>query len=136
EAPFVLVVGDRVLRGRIDAVYRRDGHLELVDFKTGSEPAEGDRGAGVQLDLYALAAVDAWGEPVDGLRTTYCYLRATEPARLVSTDWDEARLAAVRATLADQLAAIAGDRFPATPGSWCTRCEFLPFCGPGQRSTG
>src|SRR5262249_20388881 len=105
-------------------------------FKTGLEPAEGDRGAGVQLDLYALAAVDAWGESVDGLRTTYCYLRAGQPAILASTDWDSTRLEAVRAALKEQLSTIGRDRFPATTGAWCTRCEFLPFCQPGQRSTG
>ena len=38
EAPFALAVadgGEHLVRGRIDAVYERDGRLELVDFKTG-----------------------------------------------------------------------------------------------------
>src|SRR5207237_6426014 len=60
EAPFVVVVGDRVVRGRIDAVYERDGRVELVDFKTGLRPAEGDPSAQSQLDLYGLAAVETW----------------------------------------------------------------------------
>ncbi|MGI9021752.1 MAG: UvrD-helicase domain-containing protein, partial [Acidimicrobiales bacterium] len=38
EAPFVLALGQHVVRGRIDAVYERDGRIELVDFKTGRQP--------------------------------------------------------------------------------------------------
>src|SRR5206468_8949773 len=38
EAPFVVVVGGRMVRGRIDAVSERDGRTELVDFKTGRRP--------------------------------------------------------------------------------------------------
>ncbi|MCA1842548.1 MAG: ATP-dependent helicase, partial [Actinobacteria bacterium] len=79
EAPFVLVAGEHVVRGRIDAVYQRDGRLELVDFKTGRAAAMGDRPATLQLNLYGLAAVDTWGADPDRLRTTYCYLRQDGP---------------------------------------------------------
>ena len=55
EAPFLLVVDGRIVRGRVDAAYERDGRFEVVDFKTGRTPAEGDPGANAQLDLYAVA---------------------------------------------------------------------------------
>ncbi|MGH9278323.1 MAG: UvrD-helicase domain-containing protein, partial [Acidimicrobiales bacterium] len=65
EAPFVLAAGRHVVRGRVDAVYRRDGRLELVDFKTGRASSVGDRPATLQLNLYGLAAVDTWGADPD-----------------------------------------------------------------------
>ena len=132
EAPFVLVVEGVLVRGRIDAVYRRDGKLELVDFKTGLEPDPGDASALVQLDLYALAAVDTWGVRAEDLRTSYCYLRAGGPAEVHSSDWDEGRIAAVRRELGARLAAIAGGRYPTTPGAWCRRCDFVDACPTGR----
>jgi hypothetical protein len=135
EAPFLLVVDGRVVRGRIDAVYRRDGKLELVDFKTGRRPAEGDPSAFAQLDLYALAAVDTWAADPSSLRTTYCYLRADGPAELDSRDWTVADVDAVRARLHATFTAIAASSYPANPGAWCQRCDFLPYCKLGQAWT-
>lgn len=135
EAPFVLVAGGHLVRGRIDAVYERDGRTELVDFKTGRPAAAGDRAAGTQLDLYGLAAVDAWAADSERLRTTYCYLRAGEAPVIVSTDWDAGRVAGVRGRLAATLDAMAEARFGPTPGAWCRRCDFLSFCPAGQAHT-
>jgi DNA helicase-2/ATP-dependent DNA helicase PcrA len=132
EAPFVLAVGGHLVRGRIDAVYRRDGRAELVDFKTGRPADDGDRAAGTQLDLYGLAAVDAWGIEPAGLRTTYCYLRSDGPPLLVASDWSEDRLREVRTRLAASLDALGDARFAPTPGSWCRRCDFVSFCPEGQ----
>ena len=132
EAPFVLVVDGRVVRGRIDAVYERDGRVELVDFKTGRKPAPGDPGAWAQLDLYAVAAVDTWGVDAEALRTSYCYLRADGPAEVESRDWSVADVDEVRARLGSTLAAIAASRYPANAGAWCDRCDFLAFCPDGQ----
>ncbi|CAA9233363.1 MAG: ATP-dependent DNA helicase SCO5184 [uncultured Acidimicrobiales bacterium] len=136
EAPFVLAVGGHLVRGRIDAVYERDGRLELVDFKTGRPATEGDKAAGTQLDLYGLAAVDAWAAEPDRLRTTYCYLRTDGPPIVVSSDWDAATLAAVRARLASTLDALAEARFGTTPGRWCRGCDFLSFCPAGKAEVG
>ena len=51
EAAFALPIGGRVVRGRIDAVYDLgDGRWEVVDWKTGDEPADP-----LQLAVYRLA---------------------------------------------------------------------------------
>lgn len=51
EVPFALPLGGRVVRGRIDAVYDLGaGRWEVVDWKTGDEPADP-----LQLGVYALA---------------------------------------------------------------------------------
>ena len=136
EAPFVLSLAGRAVRGRVDAVYQRDGRVELVDFKTGREPEPGDGGAGTQLELYALAAARAWREEPDLLRTTYCYLRAGEPAILRSEDWDAARLAAVDKRLSDALSGLDADRFEPVSGTWCRHCDFADFCPAGRTFAG
>jgi DNA helicase-2/ATP-dependent DNA helicase PcrA len=133
EAPFVLTAGNHVVRGRIDAVYRRDGRLELVDFKTGRLAPMGDRPAALQLNLYGLAAIDMWGADPGHLRTTYCYLRPDGPPALLSADWDAGAVESVRADLAATLDAIAAQQFEPTPGTWCRGCDFLPVCGSGLR---
>ena len=133
EAPFVLAAGDHLVRGRVDAVYERDGRLELVDFKTGRPAPPGDGPATLQLNLYGLAAVDTWGADPDRLRTTYCYLRTDGPPALLSADWHADSLAAVRSDLAATLDRLARERFEPTPGRWCRGCDFLPSCPAGQR---
>ena len=134
EAPFLLALGSHVVRGRIDAVYERDGRLELVDFKTGRHVAGGDGSSGVQLDLYGLAAVDTWGAEPARLRTTYCWLRPGEAPLVESTDWTPAMVDEVRARVVDTLDRVAAGRFAPTPGAWCRSCDFLAVC-PAGRST-
>lgn len=87
ELPFVLKVEDRLLRGRIDAVYEGDGGgLEIVDFKTGAEVEVPELD---QLALYA-AALRELGIPIPGsLTLTYCYL-ATGGTRSRTITPDEA----------------------------------------------
>jgi DNA helicase II / ATP-dependent DNA helicase PcrA len=133
EAAFELVIGGRLIRGRIDAVYRRDGRTELVDFKTGHPPVEGDGGAETQLDLYALGAVATWATDPNLLRTTYCYLSSDAPPSLVSADWDADRYAATLARLEQQLAGVEAGDFAVRVGQWCGTCDFLPFCSAGQQ---
>jgi RecB family exonuclease len=126
-------VGDgTIVRGRIDAVYERDGVLELVDFKTGRPAAEGDGSAGVQLDLYGLAAIDTWKADPARLRTTYCWLRADGPPVVESCDWTPATVERVRAELTDTLDRLRAGVFRPTPGGWCTHCDFLSVCPAGQ----
>jgi DNA helicase II / ATP-dependent DNA helicase PcrA len=59
EVPFETRVGDRLVRGRIDAVFADDpdGCFDVVDWKTGSRPRPGkeERAVAVQLAAYRLA---------------------------------------------------------------------------------
>ena len=132
EAPFVLALGKHVVRGRIDAVYEHDGRLELVDFKTGRHVPGADPSAGVQLDLYGLAAIDTWGADAARLRTTYCWLRPGEPPLVESTDWAPAMVGKVRGGVVDTLDRVAAGRFSPTPGDWCRSCDFLAVCPAGR----
>jgi DNA helicase-2/ATP-dependent DNA helicase PcrA len=50
EAPFQIMLAGRAIRGRIDAVYATDDGFDVIDWKTGTRPADP-----VQLAIYRLA---------------------------------------------------------------------------------
>jgi DNA helicase-2/ATP-dependent DNA helicase PcrA len=136
ERPFVLCAGGTTVRGRVDAVYDFEGHrgggLEIVDFKTGRRPAPDDAGAGLQLGLYALAAVDCWGREPAAVRTTEWYVREVAG---VTREWDEEAVDGVRDRLAGLLAGVAAGRNGPVPGSYCARCAHVAACPEGQAAT-
>jgi DNA helicase-2/ATP-dependent DNA helicase PcrA len=131
EAPFELIIGGHVVRGRVDAVYARGngGVIELVDFKTGRTPAEGDPSAETQLLVYAVAAVDAWGYAADALRASYVYMHADgTPATALDVALDAARIAAARDALVAAITRIDKGESKTNPGAWCARCDFAAVC--------
>ncbi len=79
EVPFETLIGDRLVRGRIDAVFADspDGVFDVVDWKTGRQPgsaAEG-RAVAVQLAAYRLAWAALAGVPVGQVRAAFYYVR-------------------------------------------------------------
>jgi DNA helicase II / ATP-dependent DNA helicase PcrA len=98
EVPFETVVGDRLVRGRIDAVFADspDGGYDVVDWKTGRPPAtDAERHAvSVQLAAYRLAWAALAGVPVPAVRAAFYYVaedQTVRPADLL----DEAGLVAL-----------------------------------------
>ncbi len=79
EVPFETLIGDRLVRGRIDAVFADspDGGFDVVDWKTGRQPqsaAEG-RAVAVQLAAYRIAWAALAGVPVGQVRAAFYYVR-------------------------------------------------------------
>jgi DNA helicase II / ATP-dependent DNA helicase PcrA len=102
EVPFETMIGDRLVRGRIDAVFADapGGGYDVVDWKTGRPPASPDekRAVAVQLAAYRLAWAALAGVPVDEVRAAFYYVRedtTVRPADLL----DEAGLAALIETI-------------------------------------
>ena len=98
EVPFETLIGDRLIRGRIDAVFADapEGGYDVVDWKTGRPPAsEAERRAvSVQLAAYRLAWAALAGVAVSEVRAAFYYVAHDEtirPADLL----DEAGLAAL-----------------------------------------
>jgi DNA helicase-2/ATP-dependent DNA helicase PcrA len=98
EVPFETLIGDRLIRGRIDAVFAdaAQGGFDVVDWKTGRPPgsASEERAVAVQLAAYRLAWAALAGVPVDEVRAAFYYVRddaTVRPADLL----DEAGLAAL-----------------------------------------
>ncbi|WP_408632714.1 ATP-dependent helicase [Mycobacterium saskatchewanense] len=78
EVPFEMPIGDRVVRGRIDAVFADpDGGFTVVDWKTGEPPrgAEALRHAAVQLAVYRMAWAALSAIPESAVRTAFYYVR-------------------------------------------------------------
>ncbi|MFE7562240.1 UvrD-helicase domain-containing protein [Kitasatospora sp. NPDC057500] len=81
EAPFQLVLAGRVVRGRIDAVYRDgdDGseiggasRYEVVDWKTHREETADP----LQLAVYRLAWAEQAGVPLEQVTASFLYVRS------------------------------------------------------------
>ncbi|MEV8531142.1 ATP-dependent DNA helicase [Streptomyces sp. NPDC051211] len=73
EVPVQLTLAGRVIRGRIDAVYRTaGGGYEIVDWKTG-RTAEADP---LQLAVYRLAWAETTGTPLDQVTAAFLHVRS------------------------------------------------------------
>ena len=83
EVPFALVLGGRVVRGRIDAVFAAEHDsppgsvFEVVDWKTGS----GHGVDPVQLAVYRLAWAQLAGVPVDQVAAAFLIIATGEILR-------------------------------------------------------
>ncbi|GII93046.1 ATP-dependent helicase [Sinosporangium siamense] len=86
EVPFETMIADRLIRGRMDAVFRSpDGGYEVVDWKTGDRPhGRAERAVAVQLAAYRLAWADLAQVPVEKVRAAFHYVRRGETIRPVN----------------------------------------------------
>jgi DNA helicase-2/ATP-dependent DNA helicase PcrA len=91
EVPFETLIGDRVVRGRIDAVFADapGGGFDVVDWKTGRPPSSAaeERAVAVQLAAYRLAWAALAGVGVDEVRAAFYYVRedvTVRPADLLN----------------------------------------------------
>ncbi len=76
EAPFQLVLGDHVVRGRIDAVYRTQDGYDVVDWKTGRSAADP-----LQLAVYRVAWARVAGVPEEAVGAAFYYVPTGEVVR-------------------------------------------------------
>ncbi|MFH8629842.1 UvrD-helicase domain-containing protein [Streptomyces lydicus] len=92
EAPFQLTLAGRVIRGRIDAVYKEPGpdgdHFEIVDWKTGRAHPRSLNGTGgaptadpLQLAVYRLAWAERYGLPPSAVGAAFVHVRSGEVIR-------------------------------------------------------
>ncbi|MFI9826316.1 UvrD-helicase domain-containing protein [Streptomyces sp. NPDC051913] len=81
EAPFQLAIAGRVVRGRIDAVYRQDDggtpSYEIVDWKTSRDGTSDP----LQLALYRLGWAEQQGVPLESVTAAFVFVRTGEVVR-------------------------------------------------------
>ncbi|MYS79300.1 ATP-dependent helicase [Embleya scabrispora] len=77
EAPFQLFLGGRIVRGRIDAVYREGEGFEVVDWKT-NRVQNADP---LQLAVYRLAWAEYADVPIEDVSAAFLYVRTGELVR-------------------------------------------------------
>lgn len=125
ERSFEFRLGDHTLRGRVDRVDRHpDGVYELVDYKTGRPKAADELRSDVQLQLYAVAAQDAWG--LDAPRQSYHYVLDDEKVPLEADGVERDRIGV---TVDEVGAGILGQEFEPTPSyETCAMCDYRLTC--------
>ncbi|MFB7299268.1 UvrD-helicase domain-containing protein [Streptomyces rubiginosohelvolus] len=74
ETPFQISLAGRVIRGRIDAVYRTGDTYEIVDWKTTRHRTADP----LQLAVYRLAWAELHDLPLDAVTATFLYVRTGE----------------------------------------------------------
>ena len=87
EVPFDMMIGDTVVRGRIDAVFAdSDGGFTVVDWKTGDPPGnqEALQHNAIQLAIYRLAWAATHGVPTSSVRAVFHYVSS---GRTISPAW-------------------------------------------------
>ncbi|MGC0420636.1 UvrD-helicase domain-containing protein [Embleya sp. AB8] len=77
EAPFQLFLGGRIVRGRIDAVYREGAGFEVVDWKT-NRVQNADP---LQLAVYRLAWAEYADVSIEDVSAAFLYVRTGELVR-------------------------------------------------------
>jgi ATP-dependent helicase/nuclease subunit A len=134
EAPFLLVLGGTVVRGKIDLLVELDDELLVVDYKTdaldGANPAAAvaDRYE-TQRALYAIAASEGLARRSGNggerrVRTAYAFLAAAGTP--VERAYDAAELTEARAELERLVAEIAAERFEVTDAPHRALCFDCP----------
>ncbi|MGC4787490.1 ATP-dependent helicase [Micromonospora sp. DT178] len=106
EVSFATVIAGVVVRGRMDAVFARPGgRFDVVDWKTGRQPADAAAEvAAVQLAVYRLAWAELAGLPVERVGAAFHYVRdgvTVRPADLLDADGLTALIASVPEIPAD-----------------------------------
>jgi len=77
EAPFALLLGGQVVRGRIDAVYETADGFDVIDWKT-NRSHDADP---LQLAIYRLAWAEMHDLPLDHVGAAFYYVRSGEVLR-------------------------------------------------------
>lgn len=128
EVSFEFAAADFDVRGRIDAVYRDEEGIRIVDWKTGKDLGES---VAAQLDFYAWAwSLAHGGQPA----TTEAYSLVTgERIERRHDPSDLARTAAAVEEMAAVLAAAMaeGRELARTAGPHCRWCPLLDDCDEG-----
>jgi ATP-dependent helicase/nuclease subunit A len=135
EVPFLLELGDAIVRGKIDLLADTpDGPL-VVDYKTDAvgdaDPAQLAGRYETQRDLYALAVDRARGGSTAVVRAAYCFLEA--PERTVVEAYDEAGLRAAHERVVSLIQRIRAGDFARTERPHRSLCHGCPaaarLCG-------
>lgn len=122
------------LRGSIDLVERNpEGRLRVTDYKTGRVRAKSGFVIGggkiLQPVLYALAAQEVLGEPVESGRLYYCTATGGYEERTVAID--DAAQAGYQTFVSTFDDALTVGFLPAAPDrNECRWCDYRRVCGP------
>jgi hypothetical protein len=141
EVPFHLHIRGEALelfiRGRMDAVIRRDETPVVIDHKYAHFDRHKEAGYEVPMAIYALAAMRALGSPSAEVQLSFLRSRVypTERRTIRATDRVEERMLQLAQVYVDRRHASDVGAWPRIAREQCelARCGFRPFCW-GQKT--
>jgi ATP-dependent helicase/nuclease subunit A len=136
EVPFSLcLTGEGLelcIRGRLDAVVRRDGIPVVIDHKYAHFDPYKEAGYEIPMAIYALAAMRALGSPHAAVQLSFLRSRVypTETRIIRAADWVEERLLHLARVYVERRHASDAEAWPRIAREQCeqARCGFRPFC--------
>jgi DNA helicase-2/ATP-dependent DNA helicase PcrA len=124
EEHFEVRVGKATVAGRIDRIDDLgDGHVAIIDYKTGKPRAQEDADDSLQLSIYAMAAREKWGYQAE--RLVFYNL---EENQAVTTTRGKLQLEAAKAKVEDVADRIDAGQFDPKPGYHCRFCPYRNLC--------
>ncbi|MEE8523219.1 MAG: PD-(D/E)XK nuclease family protein [Thermoanaerobaculia bacterium] len=138
ESSDAVILDGRRLRGAIDLVetHLESGSLRITDHKTGAAPRQHRRlvvggGETLQPILYALAAENLLGAPVEAGRLFFCTRRGGYQVVEVPVDDANREAAALVLEVVDR--GLRDGFLPAAPRDGaCEFCDYHSVCGPRE----
>ncbi|MGH2785052.1 MAG: PD-(D/E)XK nuclease family protein [Actinomycetota bacterium] len=135
EVSFSYPLGDAIIRGKIDAIFRNENRrLRLVDYKTGRwAPTKEEAEKNLQLAAYYLAMIrdpelSKLGKTgllqlsfLGALRGEDGFARVLVTPREGYGEWAEA-------TITELVGRIRAESFAPNPAADCKWCDFKPIC--------
>jgi len=133
EKPFKIKINSQLyLTGKIDRIDSdKKGNIEIVDYKTGKQPAENEMAKNLQLAIYTYAAHDKHflNRPLSKISVSFIFLQTGKKITLKKTAGD---LVLVKKKLTQTTAEISNRHFQPQPGKWCDFCPFRIICEAWQ----
>lgn len=129
EQSFVIKVNPELkVGGKIDRVDQlKDGHLEIIDYKTGKTWEQKDVDKSLQMTVYALAASDKgiYDQKPENLILTFYFL---DSGQKISTQRTRQQLEEARKEILEKAKEIQLSLFEPKPGMLCDFCEYKLIC--------
>lgn len=130
EKQFDLMVGEHLLKGKIDRVDETEGGYRVIDYKTGKGKEDGDKAAeraaksSLQFSIYALAAKECFNWEVKDFAFHYIY--SNQKLHTERSDSDLKKTKERILQLAEQIKAQ--DFGPRPEKMKCGYCPFRELC--------
>ena len=129
EQPFTLKIAPNLkIAGKIDRIdEKKDGTLEIIDYKTGKVMEQKEVDKSLQMTVYALAATDKgiYGKKPEEVVLTFYFLDAGEKK---STKRTTEQLAQAKKEILEKAKEIQISSFEPKPSSLCDFCEYKLLC--------
>lgn len=133
EKPFKIKINfDTYIVGKIDRVDALSGkNIEIVDYKTGKKPEEGEIKKSLQLSIYAMAATDRglYNRRLADVTLSFYYLQEPEKISFHRKPDD---IMETKGKIIDIVDRIRTNDFSPKPGPQCDFCPFKMICEAWQ----